>query len=178
MKTKTNETTKRTNQASLINITGSTINITNSKFLSPENCNVIIETPLKNLNKWELKRLYHNNEGVRESAEKEYNTHALKDFKNEIYSIVSEVAKAIQDDVINDKKNFNLSKVAPFGDDKQNAISVVASAIWAAYEVYTKGKQKEIIGYFIENLNDVFDIENTTVTNDYKIKEHIYKIVG
>ena len=165
---------KRTNEARTI-ISGNTINISNSKILSPENCNITIEAPLKNLNKWELKRLYNSNAAVRRETKKEFDRQALKEFKNTLYDLVGDAVKHIQNDVI--EKGMALSPKRVMENAKGSDTCFIAG-LFVAYESFLKEKGKDFQTFFIENLADIFDMENTTVTSDYRVKEHYCNLVG
>lgn len=164
---------------------GKTTVINGGKFTNCFN-EVTIETPLESLDKWELRRLYQNNESVQDMAKKKFQLEYLKEFENYIYRNISNLIQAVESDIkkgylCNEKKSaLQLKEDALDENGKvRDLFSIEASLLYVGNIIegcLDCKSDKDIQKYFTNNVNDVFDTDKYVVDKDYNVYEKLIKL--
>lgn len=148
---------------------------------------ITVETPLEKLNKWDLRDLYKNNEGVRIRAKKEYQKEFLRNIENHLYRTINEIIKNVEADIENQElqedgsKALNpseYSKAAESGDvEVDKYIDLLTPFTAMNIETALKTiKDKAFLNYFTNNATTLFDSSKFVVDNNYNLYEKIHKL--
>lgn len=164
---------------------GKTTIINGGKFTNCFN-EVTIETPLESLDKWELRRLYQNNDGVREEARKKYQLECLKEFETYIYRNISRFIQAIETDINKSNMSDTEKTAMKFEELQRNENGELNDKFFIEYILVWMGQMiesrlnqksdKEIQKYFTNNVSDIFDTSKYVVDKDFNVYEKLRKL--